>query len=69
MLTKVEINIEEIRRVYLLVEKMNEFFHQPDNYNQVDSFSKQIYPELSEVYYHIIWEWLPKEVRNEIEEE
>lgn len=68
MSIKVEVSIEEIKRVYLLVERMNEFFHQPDNYNQIDSFSAQIYPELSEVYYNIIWEWLPEEVRKEIED-
>lgn len=68
MISKVEVDVEEIKRVYLLIEKFNEFLHQPANFSKVDSFAKDIYPELREVYYRVMWEWLPNDLKDEIED-
>lgn len=68
MSAKVEVSVEEIKRVYNLIEKMNEFFHQPYNYSQVDDFAIKIYPELRQIYYHVVWEWLPDNIKQEIED-
>lgn len=67
MRTKIE--TDEIIRVYRLLEALNDFFHQPLNFENKETvmrFAQKNYPEIRELYYDTIWEWLPEDVRNKI---
>jgi len=60
----------DLKDLYMLLEELNDFFHQPDNYSsieQVSRFAKKMYPEISKMYYETIWEMLPKELQEDIE--
>ena len=68
---KIEIDLDEARRVFDLLEKMNSLFHQPMKYKDakaVDAFAEGNYDEIKELYYNVVWEWLPDDVKVEIEE-
>lgn len=61
-------NKDEMRELFLLLEDLNEFFHQPDNYSsisQVEKFARQIYPSLEKMYYKTVWDNLPEELKVE----
>ncbi|RLC18188.1 MAG: hypothetical protein DRI57_08785 [Deltaproteobacteria bacterium] len=67
MRTKVKTN--EIIRVYRLLEALNDFFHQPLNFEDKETvmrFAQKNYPEIRELYYDTIWEWLPENIRDKI---
>jgi len=45
--------------------------HQPMHYKDpeyVEAFAINNYPELKDLYYDIVWNWLPEEVRRDIED-
>ncbi|GAA0340480.1 hypothetical protein GCM10009092_01220 [Bowmanella denitrificans] len=69
MENKVLIDLQEVKRVYELLEVIHDFFHQPEKYQdfeRLENFIKQNYPELRDVYYDVVWSWLPKKVQDEI---
>jgi hypothetical protein len=68
MTDKVEVNLDEVKRVYKMVEDMHNFFHQPMNFPMVDEFAKEHYKELKDIYYDVMWDWLPEKVQREFEE-
>ena len=71
MSEKVEVNVEEIRRVFAFLEEANDLFHQPMKYENSDvvkKFSKEHYGEIKELYYDVVWNWLPEKIKHEIEE-
>jgi hypothetical protein len=68
MKREIEVDLEEIKRVFFLVEELHTFFHQPMNYSKADEFAKKNYKELKTIYYDILWEWLPNDVKKELEE-
>jgi hypothetical protein len=50
---------------------VNSLFHQPLHYEDpqvVERFAQDNYPEISELYYKIVWKWLPPDVQEEIME-
>ncbi|QTA87034.1 hypothetical protein [Desulfonema magnum] len=66
---RIKIETEEIVRVYRLLEALNDFFHQPLNFEDKDTvmrFAQKNYPEIRELYYDTIWEWLPEDIREKI---
>jgi hypothetical protein len=65
---KVEIDLDEIRRVFELIEQVHDFLHQPLNYGDIHSFATRCYPEVHEAYYQVIWNWLPAHVKADYEE-
>ncbi len=68
---KVEVDLEEVIRVFNLIEKMQAFMHQTEKYNDLntrESFMRDYYPEVHSLYYDIVWDWLPEEKKKEIEE-
>ncbi len=68
---KVEVDLEDVRRLFILLENMNNFFHQPMYFKDpklVQEFVYKNYPELKTLYYDIVWKWLPKDIQEEIEE-
>jgi len=67
---KIEVDLAEIRRVFDLLEKINGLFHQPLKYKDTDlveAFAKKNYPEIKNLYYHVIWDLLPDDVKEDIE--
>ncbi len=62
------LNQDEVLRVFSLVEKIHELFHQPDNYSLENfyKFGEENYSEIHEAYYKIIWNWLSEENQNKI---
>ena len=68
---KIEIDPEEILRVYNLMGNLIEFFHQPMHYPDqqavLDFLNSGVYDEMSDVYYKLMWKWLPGSQRHSIE--
>ena len=51
---RIKVETDEVIRVYRLLEALNDFFHQPLNFedkNIVMSFARKNYPEIRELYY------------------
>ncbi len=63
---KIEISLEDAQRVYRLMEDMNDFFHQPAKYNETEKFAKKNYGEIKTLYYDVIWNWLPQDIKDDI---
>lgn len=69
---KIDVSIDEVRRVFDLLEKVNSLFHQPMKYEDLElvkAFAETNYKEISDLYYNVVWEWLPEAVQAEIEDE
>ena len=48
-MTDIKIQLEQAEEVFLLLEKLNKYFHQPLNYNsqeKIEEFASSIYPEI-----------------------
>ena len=62
---KAEVDLSDVKKLYSLMEKLNEFFHQPDHYQDAGTVYKFMeggaYKEIAHAYYHILWNWLPQE--------
>jgi hypothetical protein len=65
---KVEINLNEALRVFLLLEEMVAFLHQPDHYKDISKFGEWLESggydsgllrELQDVVNNVIPKWLP----------
>ena len=72
MTRKIEVKVDEIRRVFSLLEDINGLFHQPMKYQDmeyVSQFAEKKYPEIKELYYKTVWDWLPEDIQEEIEED
>jgi hypothetical protein len=57
----VNVKLDEIKQVYELLERVNEFFHDPLNFADVERFAINNYPQIKNAYYQIVWNWLPPE--------
>jgi hypothetical protein len=69
---RIEITLDEAKRVFRFLEKVQHLLHQPLYYRDpkmVEQFANDNYPEAKDLYYKIIWSWLPEDVRKEIEDE
>lgn len=69
MTNKVEVKLDELKRVFNIVEEVHDLLHQPEKYKDtdvMDSFVQEHYAELHAVYYDILWNWLPQDVQTEI---
>ncbi len=61
---------DQLIRLYRLMEGLNEFFHQPQNFDdikKVERAAETLYPEIRTFYYDVIWEWLPVDVMESME--
>lgn len=68
---KIKVSVDEVKRVFDLLGEMNGLFHQPMRYEDpelVKAFAEAHYQEIRDLYYSIVWEWLPASVKAEIEE-
>ncbi|WP_017852504.1 hypothetical protein [Leptospira interrogans] len=71
MAEKIQIPLGEVKRVFKFLEKIHDCMHQPllyQNPKLVEKFVYENYNEVKELYYHVVWNWLPKEIQKEIEE-
>lgn len=72
MSKKIQIDINEIREIFLFLEELNGVFHDPTKYrNQlylIDYVESGMYQKLHRAYYDIVWNWLPPNVQKEIED-
>ena len=69
MKREVKIEIDEVKRVFYLLEEMNDLFHQKMKYGDseyVETFAKKHNAEISQLYYETVWNWLPKDIQDEI---
>lgn len=62
------IKVEDLKRVFILMEKINEFFHQPMNFQNVEIFAKENYKEINHLYYRVLYDLLPPALKAEIDE-
>jgi hypothetical protein len=71
MSRSVSVNLDEVLRVFEFLEAANDLLHQPLKYRdaqQVEKFASEHYQQLKELYYDVVWNWIPEEVREELEE-
>jgi hypothetical protein len=68
MSKNVELPIRDAILVYSAIEQIQQFFHNPDNYSEIDNFSDQIYPLIKHVYYEIFDNLFPEEIEELISE-
>jgi hypothetical protein len=59
--SEVILSKEDAWRIYELLEQMNDFLHQPDNYRDqpdvVNWLKSGVYVELKEVFYGMVAKW------------
>lgn len=74
MSQKIQVDAEEVIRLFNLLEELNWFFHDPSHYPDVKAIQDflgdvngGIYREIWDMYYHVVWNWLPPEVKAQIE--
>ena len=72
MSDKIEVPLDEVKRLFLFLEELNHFFHQPMHYEDHAAVVKYIeggmYEQIHSMYYHVVWNWLPPAVQKEIED-
>ncbi len=59
---KIEVEISEIKEVFLLLEDLNDFFHQREKYSDIKAFAAQNYKRIHKCYYKTLWNWFPEDV-------
>ena len=63
------LNKEDIMEIYLLMDKLNEIFHDPsrsEDINIIKKFGDAYYPIIHKLYYKTLWDALTIEQRKEI---
>ena len=63
------LNKEDIMEIYLLMDKLNEIFHDPsrsEDINIIKKFGDTYYPIIHKLYYKTLWNALTIEQRKEI---
>lgn len=63
------LNKEDIMEIYLLMDKLNEIFHDPSRSEDIDiikKFGDKYYPIIHKLYYKTLWNALTIEQRKEI---
>lgn len=63
-------NRDELKQLFLLLEELNDFFHQPMNLEdseRVRAFAERVYPEIRTMYYETVWNALPEDMQTDFE--
>ena len=72
MSTKIQVDLDEVKQLFCLLEKLHAFLHQPLHYGDQVTVTKllqsNIYEELRGMYYDVVWHWLPPDVQREMED-
>ena len=70
MSDKIQVELSEVKELFLFLEELNSFFHQPMRYEdqeQVKSYVEGgMYEKLKVMYYDIVWNWLPPAMQKEM---
>ncbi len=73
MSDKIEVKLDEVKQVFSHLEDLNQFFHQPMNYETIENVENFLqnggYEKIRTMYYDIVWNWLPPEVQHEMEDD
>jgi hypothetical protein len=71
---KVEVDLTEVLLLFNTLEKLQQFFHQPLHVQSLDDLANFLsdegggaYRELHNAYYNLVWNWLPPDIKAEIE--
>lgn len=71
----VEVPLEEVMRLYRTLENLQQFFHQPIHFPDIHAVREFLgdvnggaYKDIHNLYYDVVWNWLPADVQREIEE-
>lgn len=71
----VEVSLDEVLRVFRTLEKLQQFFHQPLHYPDIGAVEEFLgnrnsgaFKDINDLYYGVVWNWLPADVQREIEE-
>lgn len=67
----VKVPLSELLEVYDLLERLNQLLHQPmhlEDPQLIEQFADHNYPIVRRLYYDVVWNWLPPDVQNELEE-
>lgn len=60
---------EDVLKLYLLLEKLNDIFHDPDrvtNQKIMDRFAENYYPTIHKLYYETLWNALTIQQRKDV---
>jgi len=72
MAQKIQVSLDEVIEVFLFLEELNSFFHDPEKYGNQAKLLRYIengmYDKLHTAYYETVWNWLPEEVQKQIED-
>lgn len=67
MKVQIEVEKSDLLMLYSLMEELNRFFHNEENYESVHEFADKNYKNISKSYYEVLWNWLPSDERERIE--
>ena len=66
----IQVSLDEVKKLFLLLENLNSFFHDPEKYGDVQRVKTFVesgmYKQLHAAYYDTVWNWLPKDTQDEI---
>jgi len=68
--TQLQVPLDEVLRVFRFLEKLHGLMHQPMAYQdprQVEAFVDASYLEIKDLYYKVVWNWLPVPAQVDIE--
>lgn len=72
MSEKIQVDLNEMKQLFIFLEELNSFFHQPMKYTdqaQVVAYVENgMYEQLHTMYYDVVWNWLPPSVQKEMED-
>lgn len=69
MSDRIEVDAEEVLRVFRFLEDVHDLMHQPMYYRdpeRIERFVQDNYAEVKHLYYRVVWNWLPEHSRREI---
>jgi len=72
MSEKITVDLNQVEEIFLLLEELNGFFHDPDKYRDqgrvIAYVENGMYKKLQRASYTTVWNWLPLRVQKEMED-
>ena len=69
MSEKIEVDQDEVKQLFLFLEELNHFFHQPMKYGDqaqvINYVEGGMYDKLKVMYYDVVWNWFPPAIQEE----
>lgn len=60
---------KDLKRIYYLLEEVNDVFHDSFKFKDskiMEDFATEYYPEIRDLYYHVVWDYLPRDEQEKI---